>query len=154
MAEDTKRVMRKISRSQLRAFSMGKLKTDQAGKCLLCQETIDLTVMGNASGYVCDHDHITGEIRGVLCRGCNGAEGKVFAAVSRWAKCGKDYEKSIAWLERLIEYLKKPGYGVLYPDHKTPEERQQKTRAKANAARALAAARKRVNAQLANKDKA
>jgi Recombination endonuclease VII len=39
---------------------------DEAGKCAICHGTVWLQV---------DHDHETGEIRGVLCGSCNGLVG-------------------------------------------------------------------------------
>lgn len=140
--------MRKISRSQLRAFAIGKIKTDQQGLCPLCKKPIDLTRMGTGSGYVVDHDHITGEIRGVLHRGCNGAEGKVFNAIARWTGLGQDYTKTIEWMKNLIQYLEAPGYGVIYPDHKTAAEREEAARLKRNKEAALKRARQRINAEI------
>ena len=141
--------MRKVSRSQLRALAMGWIKTKQNGVCPLCQKPIDLKTMGAGSAYVVDHDHITGEIRGVLHRGCNGAEGKVFNAIGRWTGLGMDYAAVIPWLENLVAYLKADGYGVIYPDHKTAEERQQAARAKANKAAATKRARERIRKEAA-----
>lgn len=141
-------VMRKISRSQLRMFAIGKLKTDQGGLCPLCNKPIDITTKGTGSGYVVDHDHITGEIRGVLHRGCNGAEGKIFNAIARWTGLGQDYNKTIAWMKNLINYLERPGYGVIYPDHKTPAERAEAARLKRNKEAALKRARERVRKEI------
>ena len=74
----------KLSRSSMRAWTIGHLKTKQDGLCAICQKPIDLQVMGNKSDYVVDHCHETGEIRGVLHRSCNAAEGKVVNAAGRW----------------------------------------------------------------------
>lgn len=142
--------MRKISRSQLRAFAIGKIKTDQGGLCLLCKKPIDLKTMGAGSSYVVDHDHITGEIRGVLHRGCNGAEGKVFNAIARWTGLGQDYEKTIEWMRNLIVYLERPGYGVIYPDHKTAAEREEAARLKRNKEAALKRAREKARKEREN----
>jgi hypothetical protein len=40
---------------------------DQGGKCLIC--TAELSYMGHRLAV--DHDHKTGKIRGLLCKGCN-----------------------------------------------------------------------------------
>lgn len=133
--------LRKISRSQLRAFAIGHLKTKQGGLCPLCKKPIDIKTMGHNSPYVVDHDHITGEIRGVLHRGCNGAEGKVFDAIARWGGVGKTYEAVIPFMENLLQYLKQEGCGVMYPDHKTEEEKKQAAKVKAAKARAAAKAK-------------
>jgi len=136
--------MRKISRSQLRAWTIGHLKSKQGGCCLLCQKTINLTVAGAKSDYVADHDHITGEIRGVLCRGCNGAEGKVFTAVATWGKQGFRTEEVAAFLKRLSEYLLSTGTGIIYPDHKSDEQKALVVAQKANRAAALRKARAKL----------
>lgn len=144
--------IRKISRSQLRAWAIGHLKTKQGGLCPLCQQPISLQSMGNNSAYVVDHDHITGEIRGVLHRGCNGAEGKVFTAVGKWTGLGMDYDKCIPWLKNLIVYLESPGAGIIYPDHKTKEERAEAQRVKRNKEAALKRAREKMRAQAAQRN--
>lgn len=41
----------------------------QSGRCAICKNVL---VEGrNLSGLSVDHDHITGKVRGLLCRGCN-----------------------------------------------------------------------------------
>lgn len=117
--QPTQKTLKKIPRSNLRAMTAMFLK-QQGGLCPLCGKPIDLTI---AREGVVDHDHHTGEVRGVLHRGCNGAEGKVANSVGRWAGTGMDYAKIIPWLENLLAYLKRDGTGWMYPTHKTAEEK-------------------------------
>jgi hypothetical protein len=122
---------------------------EQGGQCPLCANPIDFKVPKEG---VIDHDHDSGEIRGVLCRGCNGAEGKVFNAVARWGGYGLGNKAGVhAWLERLVAYYRKPGTGLMYYMHKTPEERAQKAKLKAKTRRAMTAAARRL--AVLNKDK-
>ena len=70
----------KIPRSQQRTFLL-KLHKEQGGICPLCNKHIDLTEKGAA---VMDHCHESGQVRGILHRSCNAAEGKVANAAGRW----------------------------------------------------------------------
>ena len=142
---------RKISRSQQRAYTMGILKSKQNGNCAVCGKPVDLTVKGLGSSYVLDHCHDTGLVRGVLHRGCNGALGKLENAVGRWTGIGMDMDKIIEWLKSAIVYYESGFEPVIYPDHKTDEEKANLKKQKAAHAAALAAARKRVKANKANK---
>ncbi len=139
--------MRKIPRSSLRAWAMGHLKTVQGGNCSLCNKPINLKVMGNKSDYVVDHCHETGEIRGVLHRSCNAAEGKVANAAGRWGAKSMSYKELIPWLKNMLEYLEKPGTGLIYPDHKTVEEKAAITKQKATRAAAVRQARLKLKAK-------
>ncbi len=47
------------------------------------------------------------------------------------------YPDIIAYTEKLLAYWKQDGAGVMYPDHKTPEEKALAKRAKAAKAQAL-----------------
>lgn len=133
--------MRKLPRSSMRAWAIGHLKTKQGGLCSLCKQPISLQVMGNKSDYVVDHDHETGEIRGVLHRSCNAAEGKVANAAGRWGAKSMSYSALIPWLRNMLEYLEQPGTGLIYPDHKTKEEKELAAKQKAKRAAALRNAR-------------
>jgi hypothetical protein len=44
----------------------------QEGKCAICGEERDL---GGTGGLYVDHNHRSGEVRGLLCPGCNAAIG-------------------------------------------------------------------------------
>lgn len=127
----------KIPRSQQRTFLL-KLHKEQGGICPLCSKHIDLTEKGAA---VMDHCHESGQVRGILHRSCNAAEGKVANAAGRWGAKSMDYDTAVVpFLERLVAYLKKPKHNLIYPTHLTPEE----ARAKANTKRRSAAAAKKA----------
>ena len=128
--------LRKLARSQLRAFTIGQLKR-QGGLCLVCHKPIDLQIKGEA---VCDHDHTTGEIRGILHRSCNAALGKVDNAAGRWGAKSMEYPAIVAWLRSMLAYYDREGCGVIYPFHKTDDEKRLDRNKKAREARAKRAA--------------
>lgn len=126
------------------------LLVQQGGKCKLCDKAIDTTVRGRTSDYVLDHNHETGEIRGVLHRSCNAAEGKITNAAGSWGAKSMKYADIIPFLENLVNYLKKTqgrATGMMYPDHKTPEQKADAQRLKRN----KAAAAKRAAATMAKR---
>lgn len=136
---------RRITRGQVRAVSLKILK-EQGGVCALTKRPIDTAAArGSASSMVLDHDHLTGRIRGVLSRGANGAEGKVYNAVARWAGYGmQDKEGILQFLENMVAYLRKEPYDLLYYTHRSPEELAQVQKLKARKARARRKARETI----------
>lgn len=138
-------VARRITRGQVRAVSLKILK-EQGGVCALTRRPIDTAAArGSASSMVLDHDHHTGRIRGVLSRGANGAEGKVYNAVARWAGYGmQDKEGILQFLENMVAYLRKEPYDLLYYTHRSPEELAQAQKLKARKARARRKARETI----------
>lgn len=132
-------MLKPLARTALRSWSLRHLKTVQNGLCPLCGLEIDTGIKGEA---VVDHDHATGEIRGVLHRSCNGAEGKVLNAAGRWGAKTMQTESVLQWLERLIEYHKSVRTGLKYPYHLDADEKRKKRNAGQIKARAAVAARK------------
>lgn len=63
------------------------------GKCAICSKPLKL---GSPSGYAVDHNHLTGEVRGLLCQLCNQGIG-----------CLQD---SPAIIENALKYLNDNGY--------------------------------------------
>lgn len=109
------------------------LYQQQGMKCAICGKPIDFSVKGHSANYAVDHDHQTGEIRGTLHKSCNAAEGKVANAAARWgAKSTKqsDVEDFIRNLVKYWDGASKRGTGMMYPDHKTDEEKADASRAK------------------------
>jgi len=135
---------RKISRSQLRAYTMGLLKTKQGGLCAVCKRPINLQLTGLKSDYVADHDHVHGLIRGILHRSCNASLGKLENAVGRWGAKSMDMDIIIPFLENVLAYYKQPFEHVIYPDHKTVEEKAAITKQKANRAAAVRKAKQKL----------
>lgn len=130
---------KKLTRSQLNT-----LKLQLMEKAKVCPLTLKPFSEMSTSDVVVDHDHITGQIRGVLSRGANGMEGKVANAVGRWGGTGMDYAKIIPMLERLVEYLKREPLPYIYPTHLSEAEKKQKAgNARLQAAQARARARQK-----------
>lgn len=145
--------MTKLSRTMMRSWVARHLSTKQNNLCPLCGKHIDLKIKGEG---VVDHDHDTGEIRGVLHRSCNAAEGKIANAAGRWGAKSTRYPDIIQYLEALVLYLRAPGAGVIYPMHKSADELADSRRTAANnkararraeikAKQAVAIAARRVN---------
>lgn len=106
--------MRKLSRAMMPAWKVRQLKVVQDGNCALCGKHVDLTLPKEG---VVDHDHDTGEIRGVLHRSCNSAEGKIANAAGSWGAKDMSYPAIIDYLRKLLAYYERPGCGLIYPTH-------------------------------------
>lgn len=106
----------------------------QGGVCELCRARIPALV--NAC---LDHDHDTGLVRGVLCRNCNGIEGKIKNLARRAAR-GMPVQN---FLGHVILYWNKHSVnktGLLHPTHKTDTEKRDLRNKKARARRKKAKA--------------
>lgn len=101
----------------------------QGGRCAICEEPVTV-------GTSClDHDHYSGLVRGVLCRNCNGIEGKIknLAVRGKRKMLPKDY------LGKIILYWilhEQDRTGLLHPIHKTDDEKRVARNTKARKARA------------------
>ena len=117
-----------------------KLLERQGFECALCG--IDL--QGQPPKNSClDHDHRSGHIRAVLCRNCNGIEGKIFNLANR----GKRSRSVSDFLERVLAYWAKhanPVNPIYHPKHKTGDEKRLDRNKKARMARIKAKALQNV----------
>lgn len=125
--------MSPVVRRRLKAAELPIVKADILAKqqyvCCLCPET--LTV---ATGCQ-DHDHRTGLLRGVLCRNCNGIEGKIFNLANRAKRTltTKDFLGAIIlyWIKHEADNT-----GLYHPLHKTVDEKRLRTNKRARDKRA------------------
>lgn len=111
----------------------------QGNKCPICGGSL-LAV--TSTNRVVDHDHDTGYIRGVLCRGCNGGIGKVENLIKSYCKAGNNTYYIVKTLRNLADYLdlhKTPQTEWIYPKHKSAAEQREAANKKAR----LAYARKK-----------
>jgi hypothetical protein len=90
------------------------LLTQQCGLCGLCGEVIE---PGKA---VLDHDHKSGQIRGVLHRGCNALEGQIANALPRNLITPKRLAEIFARWDQYHQDLKP----LLHPRHKPPKPKK------------------------------
>ena len=99
----------------------------QEGKCALCGDNIQ-----ENSGASLDHQHRTkseeiglnggGLIRGVLCRGCNVFEGKIWNNSKRYGL----HDNLSEWLRGLADYLDMENYPMIHPSEKPKESKLSK----------------------------
>lgn len=142
-------MQRKLPRSSMRAWTISTLKTKQGGLCAVCLKPIDVTKMGRDSDYVVDHCHETGVIRGVLHRSCNAALGKIDNAAGRWGAKSMLYSDILPYLKKVVAYYDTCNANpsnLIYPDHKTDEQKAEAKRAKARKASALSRAKAKLKA--------
>ena len=53
------------------------LESEQKGACAICRETPDPNAHKRMAILHVDHDHVTGQVRGLLCQACNTGIGKL-----------------------------------------------------------------------------
>lgn len=113
--------VRKLPRSKVPAATSALLRK-QKWRCPICNGSLRATAQKNP---VLDHCHKTGFIRDVLCRNCNGMEGKVLRIATR---SKHELESEREWLLNLLAYWERhqtPKHGsVLHHTHKTEEEKR------------------------------
>jgi hypothetical protein len=112
--------LRRISRGEV-ADIRERILSKQGGRCAICGARCKGTAKGGAT---LDHCHDTGVIRGVLCRVCNGGEGKIKNLAIRYGG-GKENWKE--WLHSMLGYLgfhKVPQTVYLHPTWETEEEKR------------------------------
>lgn len=123
--------MRRIKTTQIKGVREDFLD-QQGGRCGMCQQVI------RSDQAVLDHNHKTGFLREVLCRNCNGIEGKIKNLAAR----GKRQFDEAWFLKRVLAYWEKhddditPEHGLLHPTHKTADEKRLRANAMARARRA------------------
>ncbi len=97
--------MKPLTRKEFLAWKQQELA--KSTQCRLCGlEMLPTEVVG-------DHDHRTGQLRGVIHRSCNSVLGKV----ERGARYGKRFDP-IAFAKGLHSYLTKAHVSEIYPSHK------------------------------------
>lgn len=119
---------RRIKSSEIPIVKAALLKK-QNKVCALCPEPLTLA-------FAClDHDHKTGLIRGVLCRNCNGIEGKIFNLANRAKRTlsTKDFLGKVIlyWIKYETDHT-----GLYHPLHKTVDEKRIRANKKARERRA------------------
>lgn len=122
--------IRRIKTTQVAAVRQD-FADKQGGRCAVC---LQLTP---PASQVLDHDHTTGFLRAMLCRNCNGIEGKV----KNLARRGQRQFDHLWFLKRLAAYWEEhdhatPEHGLLHPTHKTEDEKRLRRNAAARTRRA------------------
>lgn len=113
--------LNKLARTALPTWKLRQLKVAQGGMCGICRLPIDVTIKGEG---VVDHSHKTGEIRGVLHRSCNAAEGKIFNAAAAWGAKSNEQSAVEQYLINLLGYWRREHTGFMYPMHKSADDKR------------------------------
>lgn len=125
--------MKRLKASQI-AEHKKKLLEKQEYSCGLCQ----ISLREFPTRDLClDHCHRNGHVRAVLCRNCNGIEGKIFNLANR----GKRTRSVPAYVKLLLQYWEEHDPTgcddlVYHPSHKTTDEKRIERNRKARLARA------------------
>jgi hypothetical protein len=121
--------VRKLTLAEVAVVKQAILQKRQNFQCAVCPQK--LTVQ---TGCL-DHDHSTGAVRGVLCRNCNGLEGKFKSLSIRGRRTlhPTEYVRNIAAYWELHETDRT---GLIYPTHLTADQKRIKRNTKARKTRA------------------
>lgn len=111
-------MMRRIKTTQVAGVRQ-EFADKQGGRCAVCLQPTP------PASQVLDHDHTTGFLRAMLCRNCNGIEGKI----KNLARRGQRMYDHTWFLKRLTAYWEEhdhaePEHGLLHPTHKTADEKR------------------------------
>lgn len=104
----------------------------QNGICALCNEYI------NPTEAVLDHCHASGLIRQVLHRGCNALEGVITNNARRNLMTDNKLKN---FLRNLYEYQRTAHSQTEHPTHRSPEEKAEQRKRRAQARRKARAAK-------------
>lgn len=109
--------MQKLKASEVAQYRKT-LLAEQGGRCLLCGEMIE-------GDDVLDHCHKTGNVRGVLHRGCNAELGHIENNRYRNHLAGGRLFRMLRGVEAYItaDHRQKP----LHPSHRTVDEKRIRT---------------------------
>lgn len=121
--------MNKLKAPEVAAFRLQVLAA-QGGRCALTGKPLA------PADAVLDHDHKTGECRGVLSRGANTMLGKI-ENHRRIAGLSSDADLA-RMLAGVVQYISTARLGVRYPTHRNPDEARERRNKKARARRAAA----------------
>jgi hypothetical protein len=108
----------------------------QNGLCAICQTKMEEKCL--------DHDHKTGIIRSVLCRNCNGIEGKIFNLCRRGKRNRTEKDFLIDILAYWSFHADLPR-NIMHPTFKTQEEKRLARNRKARLRKANSLKQKRDN---------
>lgn len=119
--------MQRLSTSQIKPQREA-LREAQLNACALCGEYVPV------DEAVLDHDHKTGHCRDVLHRGCNAMLGHIENNRPRHKLLGGRLKRMLAAVFEYIhkDYRDRP----LHPTHRTPEQKQERTKTLARKRRA------------------
>ena len=110
--------------------AQAKALREQATVCELCGGAFTAT-----NPPVLDHDHATGQVRGVLHRGCNAMLGVIENGRARYIL--RDLPRLVRFLKAIPEYvMRRRPDAPLYPLHRTADEKRLLRNKRAKAARA------------------
>lgn len=115
--------MHSIDLRKLKATEIAEVRATiaaaQGGRCAACLGKLGLKAPLDP---VLDHDHHTGDVRGVLHRGCNSLLGKVENNAPRYG-----VHNLLAFCHGIATYMQKHQVnvtGLIHPLHKTPDEKR------------------------------
>ena len=122
----------RLKTSQVPGIREAIVNRRQSGGCPLCERSFGTRVIA-----CLDHDHVTGLIRGALCKNCNGIEGKIKNLVVR-GRAGLSSSQFLSNIAKYWEYYSIDRTGLLHPIHLDEEQKRVKRNTKARKKRALA----------------